>query len=239
MIRAACTAASASATVGSSRRPSRASAGRPARSIGRPRVPYRSSALSAASSSTRDRDLAAGLPDTPTTLIASNTGAIVQTSKEKSAATPGSRGRPCGVSVGRVPLHHIILVPPHSGRPLPRTHRAATTTAHRHQGTHHCLENLPAGAGGGKEPLGCGHHTVYGQPQLFVYPLVGRRRTEALDTENRAAFADPAIPGLWRRCLNRDARHARRQHTIAVPLRLLGEGPAAWHRNGLSPSAVA
>src|SRR5258706_2505549 len=182
MIRAACTAASASATVGSSRRPSRASAGRPARSIGRPRVPYRSSALSAASSSTRDRDLAAGLPDTPTTLIASNTGAIVQTSKEKSAATPGSRGRPCGVSVGRVPLHHIILVPTHSGRPLPRTHRAATTTAHRHQGTHHCLENLPAGGRGGQEPPRCRPHTRLRQPPLLVYSLARGPRTPARAT---------------------------------------------------------
>src|SRR5206468_6739324 len=126
------------------------------------------------SSSTRDRDLAAGLPDTPTTLIASNTGAIVPTSRKNNRPRLlRSRGRPCGVSVGRVPLHHIILVPTHSGRPLPRTLEAATTAGHRDQGTHHGFENLPARAGGGKEPLGCGHHTLYGQPQLLVDPLVG------------------------------------------------------------------
>src|SRR5437879_4328398 len=66
-MRARAAAASAAATVGAEPRPSSASAGSAARSTSSARAPRPAARASAYSTSTRDLELAAGLPDRPTT----------------------------------------------------------------------------------------------------------------------------------------------------------------------------
>src|SRR5205823_13178744 len=66
-MRARVAASSAAATAGAEPRPSRASAGSAARSTSSTRAPRAAARASAYATSTRDLELAAGLPDSPTT----------------------------------------------------------------------------------------------------------------------------------------------------------------------------
>ena len=67
----------------------------------------------------------------------------------------------------------------------------------------------------------------------------GCRRTEALDSQDYAVIADPAVPGHRMRCLHRDPLHTLRQHAFLISLVLPCEELVTWHAHGAGANTIS
>ena len=80
---------------------------------------------------------------------------------------------------------------------------------------------------------------VGGETELLDEHLQRRRRAERVHADDRSAVADVAVPAERRRLLDRDPRlHRRRQHLVAVGLRLAVEELPARHADDARADAA-
>src|SRR5205085_3160690 len=123
-MRARVAAASAAATAGSEPRPSSASPGNVARSMSSARAPRAASRANAYSTSTRDLEVAAGLPESPTTARSLLT--LLTRARSSGATGPASpwRGRLEAASFRYRDATQLHAEPgPRHGRPAPVAER--------------------------------------------------------------------------------------------------------------------
>src|SRR5437867_3508844 len=83
-----------------------------------------------------------------------------------------------------------------------------------------------------------GNYTFHGESELLIDPLILRGFAKPLDPYDHAVLPHPAVPGLGRRRLDRDAPDTEREHGLPVVLGLFCEELETGHRYGSRPSAI-